>query len=98
MIRRPPRSTLDRSSAASDVYKRQGPRPTLGPVSARINAFEHDAMLEGALDVGRLEVVAGPDGTGSALVRLEEGCHKLALLSQAVGGSAPDVDADVTSA
>src|SRR5678815_5382336 len=31
MIRRPPRSTLDRSSAASDVYKRQQPerdRPT----------------------------------------------------------------------
>ena len=25
MIRRPPRSTLDRSAAASDVYKRQGP-------------------------------------------------------------------------
>ena len=24
MIRRPPRSTLDRSAAASDVYKRQG--------------------------------------------------------------------------
>ena len=29
MIRRPPRSTQSRSSAASDVYKRQG---TLGPV------------------------------------------------------------------
>ena len=27
MIRRPPRSTLDRSSAASDVYKRQVPVP-----------------------------------------------------------------------
>ena len=27
MIRRPPRSTLDRSSAASDVYKRQGVLP-----------------------------------------------------------------------
>ena len=27
MIRRPPRSTLDRSSAASDVYKRQLPKP-----------------------------------------------------------------------
>src|SRR5678810_1442735 len=26
MIRRPPRSTLDRSSAASDVYKRQASR------------------------------------------------------------------------
>src|SRR5678816_1228892 len=31
MIRRPPRSTLDRSSAASDVYKRQG---FLGPNGA----------------------------------------------------------------
>ena len=29
MIRRPPRSTLDRSSAASDVYKRQGFSATL---------------------------------------------------------------------
>src|SRR5665648_1044196 len=27
MIRRPPRSTLSSSSAASDVYKRQGPGP-----------------------------------------------------------------------
>src|SRR5678815_6047652 len=27
MIRRPPRSTLDRSSAASDVYKRQDEAP-----------------------------------------------------------------------
>ena len=30
MIRRPPRSTLDRSSAASDVYKRQGSASTNG--------------------------------------------------------------------
>ena len=29
MIRRPPRSTLDRSSAASDVYKRQPQQVTL---------------------------------------------------------------------
>ena len=34
MIRRPPRSTLDRSSAASDVYKRQG-RGTHKLVAAR---------------------------------------------------------------
>ena len=31
MIRRPPRSTLDRSSAASDVYKRQAGWPLRGP-------------------------------------------------------------------
>ena len=30
MIRRPPRSTLDRSSAASDVYKRQIQNPPFG--------------------------------------------------------------------
>src|SRR5678810_970949 len=32
MIRRPPRSTLDRSSAASDVYKRQSPTRTFAPI------------------------------------------------------------------
>ena len=32
MIRRPPRSTLDRSSAASDVYKRQIVNKPLPPI------------------------------------------------------------------
>ena len=32
MIRRPPRSTLDRSSAASDVYKRQVLKLAVGDV------------------------------------------------------------------
>ena len=32
MIRRPPRSTLDRSSAASDVYKRQNLHRSLGDI------------------------------------------------------------------
>src|SRR5678816_1098033 len=36
MIRRPPRSTLDRSSAASDVYKRQGLRGAVGIFLASI--------------------------------------------------------------
>ena len=36
MIRRPPRSTLDRSSAASDVYKRQG-LPATTRIEARGN-------------------------------------------------------------
>ena len=36
MIRRPPRSTLDRSSAASDVYKRQGLFLGIGVLMQRI--------------------------------------------------------------
>src|SRR5678815_6157570 len=35
MIRRPPRSTLDRSSAASDVYKRQTLIRAMGPAISR---------------------------------------------------------------
>ena len=35
MIRRPPRSTLDRSSAASDVYKRQEPQRAHGEEEER---------------------------------------------------------------
>ena len=38
MIRRPPRSTLDRSSAASDVYKRQAHR-----IGARRTGSAHAA-------------------------------------------------------
>src|SRR5678815_3714783 len=37
MIRRPPRSTLDRSSAASDVYKRQIHDALVKPMPAGIN-------------------------------------------------------------
>ena len=41
MIRRPPRSTLDRSSAASDVYKRQVlPQAEQGP-----NLFDGKAQV-----------------------------------------------------
>ena len=39
MIRRPPRSTLDRSSAASDVYKRQRVTPPSALPSLRICNF-----------------------------------------------------------
>ena len=35
MMRRPPRSTLDRSSAASDVYKRQVPDARQQPAGCR---------------------------------------------------------------
>ena len=48
MIRRPPRSTLDRSSAASDVYKRQGIEPDLDDAlrGKAARALEH--VLEGS--------------------------------------------------
>ena len=39
MIRRPPRSTLDRSSAASDVYKRQAPELGMLPPGGLVGGF-----------------------------------------------------------
>ena len=60
MIWRPPRSTLDRSSAASDVYKRQkeegyifiSPRNVLkegrGIVTGKILSSEYKKPIEGA--------------------------------------------------
>ena len=75
MIRRPPRSTLDRSSAASDVYKRQvddrwfgnvrlatwvaDRQPSSRPVTA--NSVVFGAVIE------LMEVVAAParPGTGA---------------------------------
>ena len=44
MIRRPPRSTLDRSSAASDVYKRQ--LELLDAVKAGVADDGLDAVVE----------------------------------------------------
>src|SRR5678815_3728342 len=47
MIRRPPRSTLDRSSAASDVYKRQVPkRGFVMPFNAWLRGPLRDVLEE----------------------------------------------------
>src|SRR5678809_1672789 len=62
MIRRPPRSTLDRSSAASDVYKRQARRSWIVskrglPISLKMRHDEHyvDALASSAgTPIGRL--------------------------------------------
>ena len=47
MIRRPPRSTLDRSSAASDVYKRQVMENDLGAAGAAVD-ISFDMLRSGA--------------------------------------------------
>ena len=49
MIRRPPRSTLDRSSAASDVYKRQNVKRETYLVkrSGRTTRYERRMASEG---------------------------------------------------
>ena len=68
MIRRPPRSTLDRSSAASDVYKRQALDQTersladhkTVAVSARVLVLQTSAIAS------HQRIAPGEDGIGAA--------------------------------
>ena len=60
MIRRPPRSTLDRSSAASDVYKRQGEEH--GAVEAQL------ALPDGAQPAEDLDAGGDGDDHGGCLL------------------------------
>src|SRR5450756_1305706 len=72
MIRRPPRSTQSRSSAASDVYKRQVRRlfssghvnPTLGTLAEVAAALGMRVVLE-PLDAGDREQITRPLLEGS---------------------------------
>ena len=59
MIRRPPRSTLDRSSAASDVYKRQVVgRPSAGATLARPWCSEPGLLGGDEVAVGAIAAVS----------------------------------------
>src|SRR5674536_285828 len=72
MIRRPPRSTLSSSSAASDVYKRQGePRAGAGKAGLDLVGDEDDPV--GPTVFGELRQEARPrnDETALTLDRLD---------------------------
>eukprot|EP00658_Telonema_sp_P-2_P067785 TRINITY_DN5671_c0_g1_i4.p1 TRINITY_DN5671_c0_g1~~TRINITY_DN5671_c0_g1_i4.p1 ORF type:complete len:663 (-),score=146.19 TRINITY_DN5671_c0_g1_i4:342-2330(-) len=60
MIRRPPRSTLSSSSAASDVYKRQVPAPASAMPEAAVNrtAVNPSASIVSFMMPGEMEVIS----------------------------------------
>src|SRR5678815_4601722 len=76
MIRRPPRSTLDRSSAASDVYKRQplGYQGTtvVGLGELQVNLANASNILPTVADLrlagGTLTLIGGAGGTSAQTV------------------------------
>ena len=55
MIRRPPRSTLDRSSAAPDVYKRQIPKHSF--VDHPLQSISKQCLGTGNIPVNKSESV-----------------------------------------
>ena len=76
MIRRPPRSTLDRSSAASDVYKRQ--HVAMGDVTAIDREAGHHFHQRVAQAVER-EVAGLAAGSGNPVSYTHLRAHETVL-------------------
>src|SRR5664279_373446 len=79
MIRRPPRSTLSSSSAASDVYKRQILfRETMAP-NLRVQG-----IIKGSNGSGSLIADSHPSGQTRGLIQLKGGAKEITLGGGAV--------------
>src|SRR5450756_2375784 len=94
MIRRPPRSTQSRSSAASDVYKRQPREPPHGPLDGGLRAGQVD--LDN-LATGTVPGVGQVDADEHVAVSGVVGCHRVVppggvaeAEPERVGGRPPD--------
>ena len=72
MIRRPPRSTQSRSSAASDVYKRQAAVPQQRDVTVGLTQVVHPRGDPGA-EIGDLA------GVGLSLIHISEPTRLLSI-------------------
>ena len=80
MIRRPPRSTLDRSSAASDVYKRQLLARLPYFLPSVVYDWTRDGLLAVALDENLIGLI-DPDRGGVRLLGHNQGaCTSVAWL------------------
>ena len=75
MIRRPPRSTLDRSSAASDVYKRQAFEPTRAVVDRFLPKPGEGPSEENQAN-GRFRMVIRTTTTTGAAYRTKVGADR----------------------
>ena len=75
MIRRPPRSTLDRSSAASDVYKRQ---------PYNIQAFVNDDKVITSV---KLTTYKNPPGVQEIIEMYDDGAHNDSLAGDKIYGA-----------
>src|SRR5450756_653288 len=81
MIRRPPRSTQSRSSAASDVYKRQAQGPFQGYVPDLVP--ERQVGLASAL-VGMFQVLGNVTGAVVAALAVATGQYAVATVTLGV--------------
>src|SRR5664279_6219443 len=100
MIRRPPRSTLSSSSAASDVYKRQEMRRVEAVRACRLDALDR-ARPGWEVDVRRRrrrEVRAVADRDAAHVAREDESLEEVGVVVDRVARRLEDADGGVPDA
>lgn len=73
---------------------------SVAPIEQRRQRAEEAARRDGSTFVARVDVAADARGRGAIVLRLREGCHRVAVLADAAalatGASPPAVDVDAT--
>jgi hypothetical protein len=85
----------ERASGPAAPLADPGPRGQLEPLAFRARHAEQRAKDTGAAGVHVQSFTAEPDGTGRELVRLDEGCHRIELMSDLLGKQPIDLDAEM---
>lgn len=74
---------------------------SVAPVEERRQRAENAARRDGAIFVARVDVAADLRGRGAIVLRLRQGCHRVAVLADAAalatGTTPPAVDVDATA-
>ena len=85
----------ERASGPAAPLTDPGPRTQMDPLAFRARHAEQRAKDTGAAGVRVQSFTAEPDGSGRELVRLDEGCHRIELMSDLLGNKPIDLDAEM---
>ncbi len=88
----------ERAPGASASSAEAGPLPALAPAIKRVESAELRARRDGAAIVTRSVLTASKDGSGSARVDVDPGCHRFDLsASEARKRGRVDLDAEIAN-
>jgi hypothetical protein len=99
--KRPPRSARDliagRDAGPSQASAQVGRRPESAPLANRIRDLRARIQRTSVQALRLNELPADSDGRGSAVIRLDEGCHRLHILAPENEQIPPDIDARLST-
>lgn len=88
----------ERAPGSSATSAEAGPLPALAPANKRAEASELRSRRDGAATVTRSALIAGREGSGSAQLEVDPGCHRFDLAaSETRKRGRVDLDAEITN-